>query len=801
MKNKMTFIVSISLLVASLSFAQSNERIYLIDQWKFQTGDKAEFSKPDFDDRSWKKIWAGDTWENQGYQNYDGIGWYRLHIVIPSTLKRSDALVKSILISLGKIDDNDITFINGKKIGETNGYDAPRTYLIPYEAINWDKENCIAVRVNDIRLGGGMNRGTYYISNILLSGLAENSTNDKTSENSKRKIDYKVESKLEPLSYGSQKIHGFFGDRMNLNMNKGLEKVPYYSYLRAYTSGVESFWPAGEFLGKFSQALMKSYQYTNDQSYLEQTQKIIDKWIEAQEDDGYIATNPEGYSRGARWDDWSVWEHKYVLLGMLDYYELTGEKRVLESAKKAADVVIGAYGSKDTQLDLMATGNTGLCGGSILEPMTYLYQYTGDSKYLDFCIYILKAYEQENGPKIISELTERSGHVGKVGTGKGYEMLSCIIGIVKMYQLTGNQKFIETAKKAWEDIIENELYVTGTATQHECFHGNKHLPADEKDQIRMGEGCVTAHWIILNRLLFQLSGDLKYIEEIEKSLLNHLLASQSASTGMQSYYSALIGHKQFMKFDTYGGMPPCCLSSVQRCISTIPEVIWEKFTDNGFAILMYNSGEFSENTNTRNGDQVWVNLKIEADVMGSGTAKIVLDLKESIKGDLDFMDLATAKANRKAKDAATFLLALRVPSWSKNFKVQLSDGTMLSGKSGEYLNMERAWSNNELINISMDVVDQVIEGSPTYKGFYALKHGPYILALDQALNQAIDIDQVKVANPIDISRSSQSMPKTWIGNQVYSIESIDSQKLILTPFLDVGQHGSKYRVWIPSAKR
>jgi uncharacterized protein len=618
----------------------------------------------------------------------------------------------------------------------------------------------------------------------------------------KKKVDYTVKNKCEPFPYTSQKIGGFLGDRMNLNMEKGLAAVPYYSYMHAYVPGVEAYWPAGEYLGKFSQGLMNSYQYTGNQSYLEQTQKIIDNWIAAQEPDGYVATNPEGYSKGARWADWSVWDLKYTLLGMLDYYAISGEKRVLESAKKIGDVVIGAYGPDKRQLDLMTTGNTGLCGGSILEPMTYLYQYSGDAKYLDYCNAILKAFEQKNGPKIISELTERSGHVSNVGSGKGYEMLSCIIGIVRMYQLTGNKQYLLTAQKGWEDIVENNLYITGTATQGELFHGNKNLPADEKDNIRMGEGCVTAHWVTLNNLLFQINGDLKYIEEIEKSLYNHLLASQSAKTGMQSYYSALIGHKQFMKFDSYGGMPPCCLSSVQRCISTIPQTVWQKFTDNGFAILMYNSGEFSNNITAKDSSQVYVNLKVDADILNSGTVKMVMNFKEPLKGEFDFMEEATLKANMKTQDAATFRLALRVPSWCKGFKVKLVDGTYLTGKPGEYLNIDRTWNNNESIIISMDVIDKMIEGSPTYKGFYAYKHGPYILALDQELNPAINIDLVKIKDgqQLQLIQSNNALPKDWSGNQAFTIESADSKKLVLTPFLDAGQDGSKYRVWIAGAK-
>ena len=41
---------------------------------------------------------------------------------------------------------------------------------------------------------------------------------------------------------------------------------------------------------------------------------------------------------------------------------------------------------------------------SVLEPMVNLYRYTGDRKYLDFCEYLVRSWDQPNGPKIVASL-------------------------------------------------------------------------------------------------------------------------------------------------------------------------------------------------------------------------------------------------------------------------------------------------------------------------------------------------------------------------------------------------------------
>ena len=143
--------------------------------WKFHTGDDKTWSSASFDDGAWKPIDVGKQWEDQGYANYDGYAWYRLHIAIPSALKTNSFLKESLRLELGKIDDGDQVFLNGKLVGQNAGrtkditqgqYNLERIYTIPLgdTAIHWDQDNVIAVRVYDHGGGGGMYDGKYAVS-------------------------------------------------------------------------------------------------------------------------------------------------------------------------------------------------------------------------------------------------------------------------------------------------------------------------------------------------------------------------------------------------------------------------------------------------------------------------------------------------------------------------------------------------------------------------------------------------------------------------------------------------------------
>lgn len=601
-------------------------------------------------------------------------------------------------------------------------------------------------------------------------------------------VEYKIKAIYEPFQYKSMKLGGLLGQRYKFNAYDGLMQIPYYSYLRAYDPGVAAFWPSGEYLGKYVQGLVHSYNYYRDMNFMEQLQIIADKWVQAQEADGYLGTNPDGYGIGPRWNFWASWDHKYTILGLLAYYELSGEDLILKTARKTGDVVCAAFGSGNTQRNLMETGHSGLVGGSILEPMTYLYQYTGDEKYLKFCHYILETYENEKGPQIITELTQRSGRVDKIGYAKGYEMISCLVGILKMYQLTGNEIYLKTATIAWEDIQQNRLYVTGTATQCECFYENDYLPAHENDKTKcwgeigdendMGEGCVTAHWIFMSKELFFLTGDTKYIDEIEKSLYNHLLGSQSPYNGNQSYYTALIGHKNFNMPNIYEGEPPCCMSSVMRCIAKIPEIIWAKSENNELNVLLYNTGELETEIKLKSGGNQVIKLNVETNYPNTGHIKIIISTNESVE----------------------FNLGLRVPSWCAGFSVLCNGEESYAGDIGSMLKIGREWQSGDVLEINMEMNDRFVEGDPMYDGYYAFVHGPLVFALDEDLNPGIDVEKIKLGT-LDISKVKQvpeQLPHGWIGDLAYAIPAAGKAgtNLIFVPFLDAGQNGSMFAVWV-----
>lgn len=110
----------------------------------------APWAAADLDESAWKSIPVPGAWERNGYPGLDGIVWLRTSFdLTPDEAKRAASL------TLGAIDDDDITWINGVEVGRTAGYFQRRRYTVPANALRAGR-NVLTIRVTDGAGDGGI---------------------------------------------------------------------------------------------------------------------------------------------------------------------------------------------------------------------------------------------------------------------------------------------------------------------------------------------------------------------------------------------------------------------------------------------------------------------------------------------------------------------------------------------------------------------------------------------------------------------------------------------------------------------
>jgi uncharacterized protein len=482
---------------------------------------------------------------------------------------------------------------------------------------------------------------------------------------------------------------GIFADRMKVNLEERLLKVDEKALVDGFLHRPGSHPWIGEHAGKFLHAAALTYQYTHDERLKTLMDRIALTLISAQMDDGYLGT----YTDDKRWTSWDVWSHKYDLIGLLAWYDVTHDERALACCKKIGDLLCNTFGDAPGKRDLSDAGtHVGMASTSVLEPMCYLYRHTGDKKYLDFCLYITRNIEKHS--KVISSLTAGK-RVDEVADAKAYEMLSNLVGLVELYRLTGDEQYLTPVKNGWEDIVKNHLYLSGTTSAFEHFRPPGVLPAGAPDNV--GEGCVTVTWEQLNLSLLRLTGEAKYADQLERTVYNALLAAQSSESGDICYFTPLVGTKP------YTHEICCCLSSEPRGIALIPEVA-AGVMKNAIAINLYAAGSATFTLNASDGKPLTVQVKTDTDFPRSDKIKFTFSASRNVP----------------------FEILLRHPRWTDQLANSYERRTIDPTRSTEL-----AMAINPLV--------RVIPGGQSYPTCVAIERGPELLAIDPASNPQLPI--------------------------------------------------------------
>ena len=410
----------------------------------------------------------------------------------------------------------------------------------------------------------------------------------------RRPVPDPVEARYSPAPLGAQRIEGLLGDRMAVNVDKRLlEGVDPEPLLKGYRQRPGQQTWIGEHIGKFIDAATNAWANTGDARLKAKLDRAVSDLLATQLDDGYLGT----YLEPDRFKDygdaefepseslplWDVWAHKYNLLALLNYYQRTGFEPALAAARRIGDLLCRRYG-EGRQSIARNDWHVGMANTSVLEPMATLYRLTGDSRYLEFCRYIVRAWDEPSGPKILTTLLTK-GRVNEVANGKAYEMTSNFVGLLELYRATGEASYLQAVQRAWDDIVKNRRYLTGTASWAELYRGDHLLRADGK----VGEGCVTTTWMQVNLKLLELTGEARYADELERTIYNALIAAQHPESGRICYFMPLDGMKQYGAVSQ--GVPgvSCCTSSVPRGLTLIPSAAWG-VRNGGIAVNLFVPG-------------------------------------------------------------------------------------------------------------------------------------------------------------------------------------------------------------------
>lgn len=465
---------------------------------------------------------------------------------------------------------------------------------------------------------------------------------------------------------------------------------------------------------------------------------LIVKIGRAQEPDGYLYTartidpaNPHAWAGPERWVKERELSHELYNSGHLyeaaaAHFMATGKRTLLDIALKNADLVCSVFGHEAGKKKVAP-------GHQVVEMgLVKLYRLTGKKEYVETAKYFVEERGHYTGYDPKSRDPWKSGsywqdHVPvvnqKEAIGHAVRAGYLYAAVADIAALTGDPQLLAAVDTIWENMVSKKLYVQGGAGAKgdgERYGDNYELP----NSTAYNETCAAIANVYWNQRMFQLHGDSKYVDVLEKILYNGLISGVGLD-GKSFFYTNAMQvknsfHHKGMEAERSGWFDcSCCPTNVTRLLPSVPGYMYAQKDDKLFVNLFINS-----------------NASLTAP---GGKFTITQQNNYPWEGDLKFTVVP-------AKNSLPLNLLIRIPGWAQNqavpsdlyafknnspSKVQVKingnpvDYTMENG----YAVLNRTWKKNDVVEINLPMEVRRVVANEKVKddaGRIALQRGPLL---------------------------------------------------------------------------
>ncbi|MEU3613606.1 beta-L-arabinofuranosidase domain-containing protein [Streptomyces sp. NPDC006872] len=388
---------------------------------------------------------------------------------------------------------------------------------------------------------------------------------------------------------------------------------------------------------------------------------------------GFLAAYPEtqfiALESMTSGDYTKVWAPYYtahkILKGLLDAYLATDDARALDLASGMCDWMYSRLSKlPDATLQRMwGIFSSGEFGG-IVETIADLYTITGKADHLA----LAKLFDLDT---LIDACAANNDILNGLHANQHIPIFT---GYVRLYDATGETRYLTAAKNFWGMVIPQRMYGIGGTSTAEFWKARGVIAGTISDTD--AETCCAYNLLKLSRMLFFHEQDPKYMDYYERALYNQVLGSKQdkadAEKPLVTYFIGLTpGH---VRDYTPKQGTTCCEGTGMESATKYQDSVYFKAAD-GSALYV---NLYSPSTLT------WA----EKGVTVTQTTGYPVEQGTT----LTF-----------GGSSAAFALKLRVPSWATaGFRVTVN-GSAVSGTpvAGSYFTVSRTWQSGDVVRIAV----------------------------------------------------------------------------------------------------
>jgi len=414
-------------------------------------------------------------------------------------------------------------------------------------------------------------------------------------------------------------------------------------------------------------------------------------------------------------DDHELYCAGHIMEAAVAHHALTGEDSLLKTACRMADYIDSVFGLEEGKIP-------GYCGHEEIElALVRLYEATNEPRYLKLAAYFVNQRGQKplyfdieakaRGDK--TKYTPMKLHAHEPArqqrevVGHAVRAMYFYSGMTDVAAHTQDEGLFEACDALWENFEQRKCYVTGGGGSS-WFDEKFTFDFDLPNERAYCETCASVALIMWAQRMSRLGADARYAEILERSLYNAAIAGMSLDGEKFFYQNPLAshgGHRRQEWFDC-----SCCPSNLSRLLGSL----------GGYMCL-------------QSDDTLALSLYIGADIdfaLKNGAAGTL-----SLAGDMPWNGKMRLSLDLKSKAAAPWTLRLRVPQWSRAFKIKLNGKALEFSKTNGHADITRAWENGDTLEIDLEQpVLQLASDARVFSnaGQVALQRGPFVYCVEQA---------------------------------------------------------------------
>jgi DUF1680 family protein len=338
--------------------------------------------------------------------------------------------------------------------------------------------------------------------------------------------------------------------------------------------------------------------------------------------------------------------------------------------------------------------------------------------------------------------------------------------------VSADEKYLEAATKFVEKINDTDVTLIGcSGCTHELFD-HSIVKQTEYNEVQMQETCVTVTWMRILARLHLLTGEVKYVDRIEKSAYNALYGSINTKNqdsfsivDMRFFepvpfdsYSPLYNNRRgiatggFKKFRT-GGFYGCCACIGSAGTGIFPLIGTLKSEE---GIVINEAFEGVVTTTTPAGNPITLNAITDYPVGDKYALAVFLESDEELE------------------------LLIRIPEWCDEATIKIGDEIKKAYPG--YLSLKRVWSDGDTVELELPhhLKSHYLNGKTAYT------YGPLVLARDE-IKEGGKIDTE--FTPTEHSAFKMLDPED--GEMLRIMLECEGDDVLLTDYASCGKYWSK----------